>query len=52
MIRVTHLEVKHVWIWSRKKFLNRKYVMQEMYDNFQEGEEWDPPAVRGFALVV
>ncbi|XP_070175288.1 kinesin-like protein KIF28P isoform X2 [Littorina saxatilis] len=43
MIRVTNLETKHEWIWSREKFLNRKFVMQEMYDNFQEGEEWDVP---------
>ena len=45
MIRVTNLETKHEWIWSRQKFLNRKFVMEEMYDNFQEGEEWDLPAV-------
>ncbi|KAL8616438.1 hypothetical protein ACOMHN_041041 [Nucella lapillus] len=44
MMRVTHLETKHEWIWSRQKFLNRKFVMQEMYDNFQEGEEWDLPS--------
>ncbi|KAK7487439.1 hypothetical protein BaRGS_00021280, partial [Batillaria attramentaria] len=45
MIRVTNLETKHEWIWSREKFLNRKFVMQEMYDNFQEGEEWDLPPI-------
>lgn len=44
MVRVTNLETKHEWIWSRQKFLNRKFVMQEMYDNFQEGDEWDLPA--------
>ncbi|XP_076455652.1 kinesin-like protein KIF28 isoform X2 [Babylonia areolata] len=43
MIRVTNVETKHEWIWPRQKFMNRKYVMQEMYDNFQEGDEWDLP---------
>ena len=46
MVRVINLETKHEWIWSRQKFLNRKYIMQEMYDNFQEGDEWDLPPVR------
>ena len=45
MVRVINLETKHEWIWSRQKFLNRKYIMQEMYDNFQEGDEWDLPPV-------
>ena len=50
MIRVINLETKHEWIWSRQKFLNRKFVMQEMYDNFQEGEEWDLPPVSRYSL--
>ena len=50
MIRVINLETKHEWIWSRQKFLNRKFVMQEMYDNFQEGEEWDLPPVSRYNL--
>ncbi|XP_064610663.1 kinesin-like protein KIF28 isoform X2 [Liolophura sinensis] len=43
MVRVVHLETKHEWIWTRQKFLNRKYIMQEMYQNYQEGDEWDLP---------
>ena len=32
------------WIWEKNKFVNRKYLMQEMYNNFVEGEEqWDMP---------
>lgn len=29
------------WIWEKNKFVNRKYLMQEMYQNFVEGDEWD-----------
>lgn len=29
------------WIWDRNKFLNRKFLMQEMYQNYVEGDEWD-----------
>ena len=28
MVRVIHLESGHEWVWSREKFLNRKFVMQ------------------------
>ncbi|PVD36027.1 hypothetical protein C0Q70_02997 [Pomacea canaliculata] len=43
MVRVINLETKHEWVWSRQKFLNRKYIMQEMFQNFQEKESWDLP---------
>ncbi|XP_050405632.1 kinesin-like protein KIF28P isoform X1 [Patella vulgata] len=43
MVRVVNLETKHEWIWPREKFMNRKFLMQEMYQNFMEGEEWDLP---------
>jgi len=39
------LEDDAEWIWDRNKFLNRKFLMQEMYQNFVEGEEWDLPQV-------
>ncbi|XP_077998394.1 kinesin-like protein KIF28 [Glandiceps talaboti] len=30
------------FMWSRDKFLNRKYIMQEMYQSFMEGDkDWD-----------
>ena len=41
-----------VWIWSEEKFLNRKYMIEEMYMRWLEGEDvkidktkdpfWDP----------
>lgn len=35
------------WLWDRNKFINRKFIMQEMYQNFVEGEpDWDLPQVR------
>lgn len=35
----------NTWLWDRNKFLNRKYLMQEMYQNFVEGESCDVPKV-------
>ena len=33
--------------WTKDEFLNRLYVMKEMYQNYEAGEEeWDLPAVR------
>ncbi|XP_022096862.1 kinesin-like protein KIF28P [Acanthaster planci] len=30
------------FLWDKNKFLNRKYLMQEMYQNFVDGEpDWD-----------
>ncbi|CAB3985233.1 kinesin KIF28P [Paramuricea clavata] len=34
------------WMWSRTKFINRKYLMQEMYQDFEEGEDWKLPDER------
>eukprot|EP00039_Didymoeca_costata_P024122 m.9333 g.9333 ORF g.9333 m.9333 type:complete len:1041 (-) comp4048_c0_seq2:54-3176(-) len=31
------------WLWSRETFLNRKYIMQEMYQSFSDQEDWDRP---------
>ena len=33
------------WLWDRDKFRNRKFIMQEMYQNYVEGDEWDVPQV-------
>ncbi|KAK3784099.1 hypothetical protein RRG08_066087, partial [Elysia crispata] len=43
MVRVVNVETKHEWVWPREKFLNRKFVMQEMYQNYLDGEEWELP---------
>ena len=33
------------WVWTREKFFNRKFVMQEMFEKCQDGEEWEKPQV-------
>ena len=36
------------WIWPKNKFINRKYLMAEMYENYEssQGEEdWQWPDV-------
>ncbi|KAG7465773.1 hypothetical protein MATL_G00157120 [Megalops atlanticus] len=30
-VRVTALENKQVWVWSKAKFINRKFLMEELY---------------------
>lgn len=44
MVRMKDLETNHEWIWPRQKFFNRKYVMQEMYNDLIEGDDWALPA--------
>uniref|UniRef100_A0A670ZBJ6 Kinesin-like protein 6 n=1 Tax=Pseudonaja textilis TaxID=8673 RepID=A0A670ZBJ6_PSETE len=52
IIKVVHKVTKQVWIWSKPKFINRKFIMEELYQQFLNGEEvqvnkesdpfWDP----------
>jgi hypothetical protein len=43
-----NLENGTEFIWPKEKFLNRLYLMKEMYNNYEEEEEdWDLPEVRG-----
>ncbi|XP_044123022.1 kinesin-like protein KIF28P [Neovison vison] len=52
MVKVTHQRTREVWIWSKAKFINRKFLMEELYQRFLEGEAshvareddpfWDP----------
>ncbi|XP_027465995.1 kinesin-like protein KIF28P [Zalophus californianus] len=55
MVKVTHQRTHEVWIWSKAKFINRKFLMEELYQRFLEGEDgrvaqeddpfWDPVEV-------
>ena len=45
-VKVKQLDSGYEWFWTRQKFINRKYVMQEMYEDFESGESWDVPAER------
>ena len=40
---MTNLQSGFEWMWSIKKFINRKDLMQEMYRYHEEGHEWDLP---------
>ena len=41
------------FLWNRNKFLNRKYLMQEMYQNFVDGDkDWDREKVSIHLLVL
>jgi hypothetical protein len=34
------------FIWPKEKFLNRLYMMKEMYNNYEDEDDWDVPKVR------
>ena len=41
-----NLENGTEFIWTKEKFLNRLYLMKEMYSNYEEEEDdWDLPEV-------
>ncbi|XP_021574398.1 kinesin-like protein KIF28P [Carlito syrichta] len=55
MVKVTNQRTHEVWIWSKTKFINRKFLMEELYQHFLDGEDshvaqeddpfWDPVEV-------
>ena len=37
-----NVDNENEFLWTRNKFLNRKYLMQEMYQNYTNGDkDWD-----------
>ncbi|XP_075398810.1 kinesin-like protein KIF28P [Tenrec ecaudatus] len=52
MVKVTSQRTHEVWIWSKAKFINRKFLMEELYQCFLDGGDsyvaqevdpfWDP----------
>ncbi|XP_062066818.1 kinesin-like protein KIF28 [Lepus europaeus] len=54
-VKVTNRRTHEVWIWSKAKFINRKFLMEELYQRFRDGEDsdvaqeddpfWDPVEV-------
>ncbi|XP_070536744.1 kinesin-like protein KIF28 isoform X2 [Ptychodera flava] len=42
-VKMRNLDNGLEYIWPRDKFFRRKYMMQEMYQNYQEGEDWQLP---------
>lgn len=48
-----NLENGNWWLLHRNNFINRKYLMQEIYQSYIEGEtDWDVAQVRTLALDV
>uniref|UniRef100_A0A8D2FNL0 Kinesin-like protein n=1 Tax=Theropithecus gelada TaxID=9565 RepID=A0A8D2FNL0_THEGE len=55
LVKVTHHGTHKVWIWSKAKFINRKFLMEELYQRFLDGDNspvaqeddpfWDPVEV-------
>ncbi|KAM6217435.1 kinesin-like protein KIF28 [Rhynchocyon petersi] len=55
MVKVTNQRTQEVWIWSKAKFINRKFLMDELYQSFLDGGDshvahevdpfWDPVEV-------
>ena len=44
-----NLENGTEFIWPKEKFLNRLYLMKEMYNNYEEeDDDWDLPEVIDF----
>lgn len=42
-VKMRNMESGLEFIWARDKFTRRKYLMQEMYQNYAENEEWKVP---------
>ena len=42
-VKMKNLENGTEFIWPKEKFLNRLYLMKEMYNNYEEEEDWDVP---------
>ena len=51
-IKMRNLVTDRAWVWNRNVFLDRKYRMQEMYQNYVEGEEWNLPKVHGHVTIM
>lgn len=41
MVKVIDLETDLEWVWTRETFFNRKFVMQEMFEKFEDDEDWE-----------
>ncbi len=59
MIKMTNLQNLNVWLWDRGKLMNRKFVMQDHYQKYIEGEDYifymkkeeDPVSLFNFFLL-
>ena len=42
-VKMKNLENGTEFIWPKEKFLNRLYLMKEMYNNYEDEDDWDLP---------
>ncbi|GIY76501.1 kinesin-like protein KIF28P [Caerostris darwini] len=42
-VKMKNLDTRQEYEWPKQKFLNRLYVMKEMYQNYEAEEDWDLP---------
>ncbi|GCC34419.1 hypothetical protein chiPu_0012892 [Chiloscyllium punctatum] len=52
IVKVTNKATHQVWVWSKAKFVNRKFIMEDIYQHFIDGKTisldresdpfWDP----------
>ncbi|XP_072436259.1 kinesin-like protein KIF28 [Chiloscyllium punctatum] len=52
IVKVTNKTTHQVWVWSKAKFVNRKFIMEDIYQHFIDGKTisldresdpfWDP----------
>ena len=45
-MKMKNLANDNEWLWDKNKFINRKYIMQEMYQNYTDGDEWNVDKVK------
>ncbi|GIY92934.1 kinesin-like protein KIF28P [Caerostris extrusa] len=50
-VKMKNLDTRQEYEWPKQKFLNRLYVMKEMYQNYEAEEDWDLPPVRNGPLL-
>ncbi|GAB1601979.1 hypothetical protein Ahia01_000476500 [Argonauta hians] len=39
MVKMTDLLTENCWFWERGRFMNRRYLMQEVYQDYLEGDD-------------
>jgi hypothetical protein len=39
MVRMTNLQNMNSWYWDIGKLMNRRYLMQELYHRYLDGED-------------
>ena len=51
-MKMKNLANDNEWLWDKNKFINRKYIMQEMYQNYTDGDEWNVDKVKAILVSM